>query len=190
MNGLPSNATNNNYDYVTHRGVGNGRPPGGPPTTTCRTCTTPDYDYIDIDTLDAPPTQTQDTGLDNDSMDGPYNTIKAPAVPQRRVSEKGATDDVLMVDNDNYEGIGEMAGGMKNQRKSGDLVMVDNGGYKGVGEEQRGDKDMGQSGDLVMVDNAGYEAVGPERQDTDGPTGNSNDIMFVDNADYEAVGGN
>ncbi|KAK2189516.1 hypothetical protein NP493_103g00000 [Ridgeia piscesae] len=189
MNGLPSNATNNNYDYVTHRGVRNGSPPGGPLAMTCRTCTTPDYDYIDIDTLDVPPTQTQDTELDNDSMDGPYNTIKAPAVPERRLSEKGATDDVLMVDNDNYEGVGEMASGMKNQRKSGDFLMVDNAGYEAVGQEQRGDKDRGQSDDLVMVDNAGYEAVGPEMQGN-GATGNSNDIVFVDNADYEAIGGN
>ena len=115
----------------------------------------PDYDYIDLDALDRHQTQPQDsqlangsTELDNSSMGGPYSTVSGPTVPQRNPTVKTTTEDaekrgkekangVVMVENYDYEGIGE-ASGICNPGTSDEVVMVENADYEGIGTEQRG----------------------------------------------------
>ena len=115
----------------------------------------PDYEHIDLDTLDVYQTQPQDTQLangstelNNGSMDGPYSTVSGPTVPQRNPAVKTTTEDaekrgkekangIVMVENYDYEGIGE-ASGICNPGTSDEVVMVENADYEGIGTEQRG----------------------------------------------------
>ena len=117
------NATTNSNSYITHDEAHTGH----------LQHRTPDYDYIDVDTLDMRPNQPQDTELDNGSMDGPYSTMTGPAVPSRNYAEKTTppvSGDVVMVDNDDYEGIDAVASGMSNPGKTDEVVMVENADYE------------------------------------------------------------
>ena len=153
MHARTGNATTNSNSYITHDEAQNGRPQHR----------TPDYDYINVDTLDVRPDQPQDTELDSSSMDGPYSTMAGPAVPNRNYAEKTTppvSGDVVMVDNDDYEGIGAVASGTSNPGKSDEVVMVENADYEGIGTEQKGGEDNGKSDEIVMVENADYEGIG------------------------------
>jgi len=122
--------------------------------------------YMDIDSLDKPKENPQDTELDNVSMDGPYSTVKVPAM-NGQVQKEVTSDDIVMVENDGYEGVGG--------DRADDVVMVTNDNYEEFGE---GD---GATDGMVMVDNAGYEGFTPKGN------GNGDELVMVENGNYEGM---
>ena len=124
--------------------------------------------YMDIDALDKPKDKPQDIELDNVSMDGPYSTVKVPAM-NGQAQKEVTTDDIVMVDNDGYEGIGG--------DRTDDVVMVKNDDYEEFGEGN------GTTDGIVLVDNAGYEEFTPKGNGN----GNGDELVMVENADYEGL---
>ena len=167
----------------------------------------PDYDYIDLDELDMPEGQSRDTAMMNGSAGGQRNTAIGPGLPQRTLTVKSVSSDeeggkcgmeqkqngMVMVDNDDYDGIGGLASGIGGTDKSGTgetqngMVMVDNDDYDGIGGLASGTGGTGASDVMVMVDNADYASV-ETKQTGDEDTGNTDGRILVDNPDYEAVG--
>ena len=124
--------------------------------------------YMDIDALDKPKDKPQDIELDNVSMDGPYSTVKVPAM-NGQTQKEVTTDDIVMVENDGYEGVGG--------DRTDDVVMVKNGDYEEFG---KGD---GAADGIVMEDNGGYEGFTPKGNSN----GNGDELVMVENADYDGM---
>ncbi|KAI0237646.1 hypothetical protein LSAT2_011786 [Lamellibrachia satsuma] len=87
-----------------------------------------DDGYMDIKTLDKPEDKPQVNELDDVSMDGPYSTVKGPAMnaDAGQVQKDVKPADVVMVQNEDYEGI---VGG-KTSGQPGEVVMVENDDYE------------------------------------------------------------
>ena len=160
--------------------------------------THPDYDYINLDELDAPQGQSRATVMTNGSAGGQRDTVIGPALPERSLTVKSVSSDeeggkcgmedkqngMVMVDNDDYDGIGGMGGTGENQNG---MVMVDNADYDGIGGLASGMGGTGAPDVMVMADNADYASV-ERKKAGDEDTVNTDGRISVDNPDYEAVG--
>ena len=128
-----------------------------------------DDGYMDIKTLDKPEDKPQVNELDGVSMDGPYSTVKGPAMNAGQVQKDVKPEDVVMVENEDYGGIvgGETTG------QPGEVVMVENDDYE---EFVAGNGNDG----VEMVENEDYERVPPGNGRSDG-------VAMVENENYEGI---
>ena len=125
---------------------------------------TSDHDYIYVDTLAMHDNQRRDADMSNILTEGQYRSAKDSHDDVKDNVELITTpqdDDVIMVENAGYEGLG-LDHRYKEAVKSSEVVMVENAGYEGVEVYHGGDTDNVNSTEVVMMENKNYEGIASE----------------------------